>query len=413
MISEFPASGGFELHGFNMNKRRKRLLTGVIILILLFPLWMWLYWWLSPKRMIVAAIIDKTVLTQNSQEHASLTWVLNQERFTKTRRTPYKLSRDYFGFFPEANGKYRIKGLERLSSSQLEQLSRDCNLAYYADTYGVYYGDLKMGTTETGGSRMIYGGMSQNDIDFLKKMKDRGKLVIAEFNTIGSPTPAGVRSQFESLFGIRWTGWTGRYFDSFDTAVNKELPRWMVHNYMQQHHNRWPFSRRGIAFVNINSEIVVLEDSLHLSDPMPHIVSFSYGRQRLHLPEKIKYDYWFDVISITSPANHAVSAYTISVNPEGAKELAAHGIPSKFPAVIMHGGNDYLFYYFCGDFSDNPVHLFSSYFKGIHLLSWLAYNKANPMERKSFFWEFYRPMVTDILNNYYRKLHASAASSAR
>lgn len=360
-------------------------------------------WLFTPKKKLVIAIIDKTMLTPNDYEHASFIWILNHQRYTKTSSLPYKLSRDYFGFFPMDSGKYRIKGLERFSPGQLEQLSEDCDMAYFADTYGIYYNEWPAYKKEAARSGMLYGGMGRNDLDFLEKMREKGKLVIAEFNTIGSPTTATIRNKFEELFGIRWTGWTGRYFNSFDTAINKELPPWLVHNYLQQHNHQWPFKKSGIALVNLNDEVVVLEDSTHLTNPIPYIRSFEYGQNVLHLPGSIKYDYWFDIIAITNKTNHAISAYTISVNANGRKELERYGIPSRFPAVIMHPGND-PFYYFCGDFSNNPVSLFSARFKGISFFKWLVYDKANPMERKSFFWEFYRPMITAILDNYYHHL---------
>lgn len=344
-------------------------------------------------------------MTTRGQEHISLTWILKHQRFTLKNHKLYNGSHDYFGFFPLHNEKYRLKGLERFSSDQLEQLSHDCDLAYYTDTYGVYYNEWYAHKKVAERSQLIYGGMSAQDIEFLKLMKAKRKLVIAEFNDMASPTPAIIRGQFEALFGIHWTGWTGRYFDSFDTAVNKELPYWLVHNYRTQHDGHWPFHKNGIAFVSLNDEVVVLEDSTHLKDPMPHILSFAYGRKQLHLPARIKYDYWFDVMTITDTSNHALSAYDIAVNANGMKELNKYNIPNRFPAVIMHDGNSYPFYYFCGDFCDNPIGMFTSYFKGISFFKWLMYNKDNPEERKSFFWEFYKPMVTAILNNYYKKLH--------
>ena len=119
-----------------MTKRNRVyfLITGVLLL----PLWMWLAWFFTPKRQLVAALVDKTVLHPDGQEHVSLTWILNHQRFTKTKRREYAIDQDYFGFFPLPDQQYRIKGLERFTNQQLTQLSRDCDLAYYTDTYGIY-----------------------------------------------------------------------------------------------------------------------------------------------------------------------------------------------------------------------------------------------------------------------------------
>ena len=246
-------------------------------------------------------------------------------------------------------------------------------------------------------SNLIYGGMSAQDIEFLQDMKDRHKLIITEFNTIGSPTNADNRNKFEKMFGMHWTGWTARYFDSFDTARNKELPHWLVGNYKKQHGQKWPFHKAGLAFVNNDDQIVVLEDSTHLTDPVPHIISFGYGQKVLSLPERMKYPFWFDIITPSLAVNHAVSRFDISLNAAGRAELKKYNIPATFPAIIMHKDKDYQFYYFSGDFCDNPIGMGTSYLRGISLFRWLFYNSDDPAERKSFFWTFYRPMMTHIL----------------
>jgi hypothetical protein len=77
--------------------------------------------------------------------------------------------------------------------------------------------------------------------------------------------------------------------------------------------------------------------------------------------------------------------------------LKQNNIPTTFPAVVMHNGSDYRFYYFSGDFCDNPIGLGSSYFKGVGAFKWLFYNTDDDSERASFFWEFFRPMMTSIV----------------
>ena len=114
------------------------ILRALITLILLLPLWLLLFWLFSEKRKFVIAIIDKTVLTTNGQEHISLNWVLNQERFSKTNSALYNREKDYYGFFPLENNKFQLKGLERFNTSKLDQLSTDANAVYITDAYGIY-----------------------------------------------------------------------------------------------------------------------------------------------------------------------------------------------------------------------------------------------------------------------------------
>ena len=365
--------------------------------LILFPLLMWTAWFFTPKTKLVVAIVDKTVLDQEGQEHISLTWVLNNNRFTKTPTERYHISSDYYGFFPKGNKKFRLKGLERFSADQLKQLSNDADAVYFADTYGIYKNEwyTQQGNNERSG--ILYGGLSAQDVDLLQNMKAKHKLIITEFNTIGSPTNADNRNKFEKLFGMHWTGWTARYFDSFDTTINKDLPKWLIKNYKTQHAQKWPFHKAGLAFVNNDDQVVVLEDSTHMTDPIPHIITFGYGQKNLSLPERMKYPFWFDVISPNLSVNHAISRFDLSLNAQGLAELKKYNIPSTFPAIIMHKDKDYQFYYFSGDFCDNPIGMGTSYFKGIGFFKWMLYDTDDPTERKSFFWTFYRPMMTRIL----------------
>jgi hypothetical protein len=383
-------------------KKKVKIIIAIILAIVLLPLWMWIGWLLTPKKKLVVAIIDKTEITKEGQEHVSLNWVLNHERFTKTGDDGYNVSSDYFGFFPLQKETFKLKGLERFSDQQMEQLSNDCNVAYFTDTYGVFSNEWYTGKNISERSGIVYGGMSKEDIWMLTKMKEKHKLIITEFNSIGSPTSPEIRSQFENLFALKWSGWIGRYFESLDTTVNKELPRWLVNNYLTQNNHQWPFTKAGIAFVSDKDEVVIVEEKTQLNNALPHIITAAAAQSAYHLPEKIKYSFWFDVMNCDSSINQSIAHFTIDANDNGKKLLSAHNIPSVFPAVIRHTASDYNFYYFCADFCDNPVTLTSSNFKGISFFKSFFYNETDAMERKSFFWNYYRPLVTTILSEQYK-----------
>jgi hypothetical protein len=376
-------------------------LRAILVILLLLPLWMFIVWLCIPKRKLVIAIVDKTVLTPKGQEHISLNWVLNQEKFSRTNTELYKRERDYYGFFPMADEKFRLKGLERFSTVQLDQLSADADAAYITDAYGIYKNEwFKQGDVRER-SGTVYGGLSQQDFYFLQQMRTKHKLIITEFNCLASPTSPTVRSTFEADFGVKWTGWIGRYFDSFDTTKNKEIPKWLINNYRLQHNGAWPFRKSGIAFIHSDERVVVLENETHLQQELPFIYSSEEGQDHYGLPERTPYSFWFDIIQPDTSFNHVISRFRIDVNEKGEQELAANGLPSSFPAVTAHINTDYRFFYFSGDFADNPISLTSSHFKGVPYFKWLMYNRHDPQERKSFFWRIYQPLVTTILNDYY------------
>ncbi|MGN6566421.1 MAG: hypothetical protein ACTHJ0_00640 [Flavipsychrobacter sp.] len=379
---------------------KKKIWITIVILLLLLPLWMWMAWLLTPKKKLVIAIIDKTVLTTAGQEHSSLTWILNNERYTKNKHDLYSVSHDYFGFFPKDNEKYRIKGLERFSSEQIRQLSNDADAVYITDAYGIYRNEWYAKAEVSERSGMIYGGLSQQDIDLMKEMKTKHKLVMAEFNTIGSSTNGNIRQQFEQIFALHWTGWLARYFESLDTAINTEIPKWLINDYLRSGH-KWTFKNAGIAFVNDQNEAVVLELGKHLSQPIPKIVTNDnlYG-----LPQSLYYPFWFDVTVTDTTINKVVARFVLDLTDSGKRELTQHNIPITFPAVQLHQDDQYSFAYFSGDFSDNPIKFTSSYFKGIPFFSFPFYNHFDKTDRAGFFWKYYRPLVTGILHDYYKNI---------
>lgn len=380
---------------------KKKQVIIVSVAILSIPFWMWLSWFISSKKKLVAIIIDKTVEKRIVEQHTSFTWVLNNDRFSKTKTSLYNNSRDYFGFFPLQNEKFRIKGLERFSSDMLEKLSNDADMVYFTDTYGVYKNDWYQNNKEEHG--LLYGGMSDEDIQLLRLMKLKHKLIISEFNTIGSPTSEKERQDFENLFGLKWTGWIGCYFTSLDPSVNVDLPQWIVTKFKNEHKQQWPFHNAGIVFINTSEKLVVLEEGKELTDALPVIETNASNQKRFDLPAESRYPFWFDVIQYDSSLNHAVSEFKIKANGEGQNILNKNNIPLSFPAILMHKKKDYQFYYFSGNFCDNPVSMSSSFFKGISFFKRIFYTNEDG-DRGSFFWNFYLPLMSHITNNYFNSV---------
>jgi hypothetical protein len=354
-------------------------------------------------RKLVAVIVDKTVEMPKGEQHSSFTWILNNQRFTKTNTALYDNGHDYFGFFPLKNDKFRVKGLERFSPDMLRKLSNDADMVYFTDTYGVYKNEwYKKNDVEGGG--ILYGGMSQQDIQLLEDMKAKHKLIISEFNTIGSPTSDKIRSEFENLFGLKWSGWIGRYFSSLDTTANTDLPKWIVNNY-KNNNGEWAFHQAGIVFTNITGEIVVLENENQLLSALPIIMVNEKNQKQYNLPAQFNYPFWFDVMNFDTTVNKSIADFKIDINAKGRKILNQYHIPQRFPAILNHQNMDYRFYYFSGNFCDNPVTMTTSYFKGISFFKSLFYQSNNPSDRHQFFWNFYLPLMSGITNDYYESLH--------
>ena len=142
----------------------------------------------------------------------------------------------------------------------------------------------------------------------------------------------------------------------------------------------------------------LLEDEESMLNALPMIHTDMEGMEKYELPNFVGYPFWFD-INTAQNEEDVISTFKLQTNRKGDSILNSHGIPSKFPAVI--GPQNGAFnYYFCGDFADNPVLEKLSYFKGISLISRLLYVVADESDRKAFFWNFYKPLMENIIKDY-------------
>ncbi len=404
---------------------RKIIVYSITIFVFLLPLWMWIYWELSEPRKMEAFILDKTVMTKAGDNHKSFNFVLTNNKFSKRNGELYDETKDYKGFFPEEFFMYTIDDLSKSNPAELSKVADAYDMVYYTDMNGINYDEWFLDVGETkrnanelldivGGifghtkkkehDKLVYGGLVKQDVEFLQQMKTRNKLIITEFNMLAPPTKSVFRKQAEDLFGIRWTGWMGRYFDNLDTTLTPEVPAWLVHLYMNQHKGQWPFTKSGIVFIKENNQVVILEKDAHLINDLPVVTTNAADQKRFNVPEKIEFPFWFDIIQAL-PNNHLVSEYELETTPEGERILEENKIPKHFPATVEHYKDDYKFYYFAGDFADNPHDKNRmKKMRGITNFRYFLYMKEDKTDRNRFFWAYYQSVVSTILNRYYSEM---------
>ncbi len=386
-------------------KRKKRWLHIFFFAGIIFsPILSYFHWVLKPKKTIDIIIIDKTVANKQKNEHASFNWLLHNLKIVrKNNRALYSID-DYYGFFPQKNEEFFVSDFEKLGPEELGKILKKNQMIYITDSYGVYNNEWYQHKLISERSGLLYGGLTNMEVNILKQYKESKKLIISEFNSIGSPTPKEVRNNFEKLFNLKWTGWVGRYFDNLSEA-NTELPLWLVKNYKRQHNYKWPFKKSGIAFVNENDQIEILDEGKDLAKVVPEIVTKKQTAEQLRLPEVISYPYWFDILQIDS-TNTPLSIYHISATARGDSIMKRNGIPTTFPAVIEHYENDYKFYYFAGDFADNNISRNWSHFSGFPSIKSFFSSLKNG-DRENFYWNYYYPLMSDILERYHDGLQTS------
>lgn len=370
-----------------------KLLLFIIIIVFVSSIGFW--YWQKPKVASIY-ILDKTVLDEGRLEHKSFNWVLNYSRYINKNHKPYQYDKDYYGFFPDKNSKENHQYKEKfLHLFEVLSIADDLDMVYYADTYGVTYQDWFHKAPDKYHSSLLYGGLNQNDYLLLSEMKRKNKLIVTEFNLIGSPTSDFMRVKTEELFDFQWTGWTGCFFNSLDPG-NINMPDWAMQRYEVQYKKKWNFTGPGIILVNENGEIVILSASLSLTEKYPEIITGKYGQEKYHLPYSQYCSFWFDIISPGS-ANQVVSKFKLNVNNQGKALLDSAKIPIEFPAIIEHLDH-YKFYYFSGNFAERELCMGTSYLKGYSNMAKIFHWKSSVFQQ-SFFWNFYLPLMNSILEN--------------
>ncbi len=375
------------------------LIIAVVIVLILFG--SWLLWFLKAERMLNVYILDKTVPTMERTEHKSFNWILNHNRYLKPNGDLYDVNNDYYGFFP-LNSKTQEFDFKSIRIHEIEDVAADYDMLYYADTYGVYYNEwYKRGSKDVKHTQKVYGGLNQNDYLLLKEMKELKKLIITEFNLYNAPTNGLIRDKVEDLFDINWTGWTGKYFSSLDTTKGA-FPKWIVNLYLEQNNNQWPFKNAGIVLVHKFGTIAILEQGTHLNKEIPFIMAKNGAVKRFGIPEEVHYPQWFD-ITFSGDKNDILANFKIHVNAKGDSLLRNYNLKPVFPAIIEHK-NDYNFYYFGGDFAENKISGNTAFFEGYHNVASL-FNGSKYKSTDKFYWSFYIPMMTKILDDYYISLN--------
>ena len=381
---------------------RKLLIPIIIIgLIILICFGSWLMWFFKADKTLNVYILDKTVPRIERTEHKAFNWILNHNKYTKSNGDLYNINEDYFGFFP-LNTKSQEFDFKSIRIHEIEDMVYEYDMLYYADTYGVYYNDwYKKDSKDVKHTQKVYGGLNQNDYLLLKAMKEKNKLIITEFNLYDAPTNGLIREKVENMFGLKWSGWTGKYFSSLDSSKTSKFPKWIVNLYQEQNNNEWPFKKAGIVLVHKFGTVAVLEMDTHLKSEIPQIIAKQDAIDRFGIPEQTYYSNWFDITN-SLEQNEVLASFKINVNTQGDSILRSYNLTANFPAVIEHIG-DYSFYYFGGDFAESRLLGKTAYFEGLHnVLSKL--NRDNYNNTNKFFWKFYVPMVTKILDDYHKSI---------
>ncbi|MFN8239636.1 MAG: hypothetical protein U0X39_02665 [Bacteroidales bacterium] len=373
----------------------------VVVVILIFPAIKFLGWSFREKKPLDIIILDKTVPSLDRLNHRSFTWILTNERFVKNNKSSYSYKKDYYGFFPTRPLRTKLWDANNLRLPDIMDVVQKNDVLYYTDTYGVYMNDWYRSYTKSRRSRKLYGGLNNTDYLYLVEMQRNNKLCILEYNAFDYPTAPLEKYKTNERLGISFNGWTGKYFGSLDTAAkgNEDFPNWITAMYRKEYRQPWNFSKAGIVFLKEN-KILVLEEGTHLKSALPAIVADSSLVSKYGVAARINFQGWFDVID---PLGSKVLAnFNIETTSVGDTLLTENMLSNVFPAIITDTANQRT-YYFSGDFASNNVPFIMARLGKPGILKSLLYSNK-PDDKRNFFWEFYKPLMTGILTDYYEQI---------
>ena len=213
-------------------------------------------WLLKSDSLLRVQVLDKTVPHEDYREHGALFWVLRHEKVVNPLGArDWNLDANYVGFTPDPDA---VDGHgEGRDLRQTDLVGAD--LLFLADSYGVYSGDYEQGATRAAIDRstLIYGGLDSDELDLIEQFVADGNHLLAEFNTIASPTSGTSRSRLESLLGVKWTGWSGRFFPDLGDA--SEVPHWAPRDWREQYQQEWDLAGPGYLLVHESGRLFVLQ----------------------------------------------------------------------------------------------------------------------------------------------------------
>ncbi len=354
-------------------------------------------WWAAvPDNDIRIRVIDKTVPHATYREHTALMWALNHFKAVPVGfERPWQSDRDYVGYTPPREGESAGSGIGvKLAQSHLDTI----DMLFIADAYGVYKGDYEKADdlfTHLDYSGRIYGGFSDEEANLVAAFAgDDRRHVVAEFNTLGSPTSGSARETLGSVLGVKWTGWTGRYLNDLNDFT--EVPHWAPRLYRRQTGKEWEYDGPGLLFVHEDQRIFVLRMGSEFRRPGPLVrVSDSASPLMEGVGDGVPFLFWFDVVEPRGGTS-VLAEFKIEATAEGRRVMESFGLREVWPAVLQ-GSTGPLRLYMAGDFSDNELG------RGPYWLSWwpalvmLGSTGDSVLDGRAFFFRFYVPLIGNIL----------------
>lgn len=359
----------------------------LLIIVLSFVLWL-----VKPSTPMYITVLDKTVPATSADSHSYLddvdnvyrkhmgtNWILDNMKIKNPKTDKnYDEKTDYVGNHIDAN--YNLT-----DPTYLENIDEIPDILYLSDSYGTELNDEK--------------GIDENDMNTIALCHSMGSVVIGEQDILTTGTSDTVSAQLQNLFGIKHTGWVGRYI--FELSDLTDVPYWAPDMYKEKYGVEWRCSGAGILLVSSDGDIIVLEGKKDFNDDNLLNISITDDYKKEFGKSSLNYYSWFELVEPAS-GTQTLAQYEFNLNKEGMEEFAPVSETPVFSAVIRKISDGAPTYYFAGDFNDYVDDVKPYRFFGADLFyQWLSFDRDGDVTH--FFWHFYEPMFKKIVKQTEKK----------
>ncbi len=350
-------------------------------------------WRLAPSPSARVVLVDYTVPFVSAREHRGAAWVLNHEKYVGPDRRPWSAVGTHVGYDP----------LHRdVQTTIAQQDLREVDWLFVTDAYGVYEDDLldiEHEIAHLDRSKKVFGGISDADAAAISAFSARGGHTFLEFNSLEQPTEPAARAVLEQLFGVHWTGWSGRTFFSLSDTL--DVPRWFPRVFRQHFGDRPLPSRPTLVLVHSDGRMLLITDST-LSGAGPRVHVTEAGVREL--PRALggaEYPFWFPVLTVRDSSTELLAELVLPTSPALGDLLAREGLPrDRIPLLtrrITTNGAHHV--YLAADMSDTDFHPGRYDLLGPEWMRGLADLQPDLIAGAHAFWDFYVPAVSALLKS--------------
>ncbi|MAD60327.1 MAG: hypothetical protein CMH49_02275 [Myxococcales bacterium] len=310
------------------------------------------------------------------------------------------------------------------------------DLIYIADTYGVYREDFTQVIEKDGKkikvsassdpellktlfdedeidvhmdfSKLIFGGLSESDLDVLETHAQREGDIFFEFNAFCDPTPPAVRRRAENLVGLNWTGWSGRFLP--DPHDKNDAPHWLERLYKKQFPNRALPTKASLLLAHRDGRVFLIESDTSAQDVLPTLHVKSKFKDRFPMANTPYYYFWFAIMETQKTTSKLNQTINKSQKTEVLAEIHLHApeklkniyealdIPNEIPllteSIVGHSHRFHLSI----DGSDIRDNLGNYSYSGLSFLNSISRkNRGFSVNQRQVFWQFYLPMLRTVL----------------